>query len=227
MLTYLTIFMMLAVGYAYFREGLFTAFTMLCNVMFAGLLAFNFWEPLANLLDGPLQGSALEGHEDFLVLLVIFCLTLGLLRLVTNNLANNLVDYTAVPQQIGGAFVGILTGYLAAGFFISALQTLPWHDQFLGFEAKAQSESPLRRVFPPDRVWLAMMRRAGAYPLANQEDPDVPEGDDDIDEYDKYLTFDKYGTFELRYKRYRRYGDTHNPLKYQGELDRELHHPLP
>jgi hypothetical protein len=226
MIVFVTLLMVVGVGYAYSREGLFTAVTMLCNVLIAGLLAFNFWEPLANRLDSLFKGSALEGYEDAFVLLPIFCITLGLLRLVTNNLSHKVVEFSAVPQQFGGAFVGMVTGYLACGFFLCVLQTLPWHENFLGFEPRAQTETPVRRWFPPDRVWLALMRRAGAYPLSNREDQDYPDRDPD-NEYDNYITFDKYGTFELRYQRYRRYGDTRNPLKYQGELERELHRPLP
>jgi hypothetical protein len=98
------------------------------------------------------------------------------------------------------------------------LQTLPWHERFLEFQWQVSAESPVRRFLPPDRVWLAMMRHAGDAPLANQtdKDPDRPDGED-------YITFDKYGTFELRYQRYRRYGDHRDALPYQGELDRELY----
>ena len=42
LLTVLTILVTLAVGYAYMREGLFTAFCMCCNVLIAGLLACLF-----------------------------------------------------------------------------------------------------------------------------------------------------------------------------------------
>ena len=50
-LALLTIVLMVAVGYAYLREGLLTAFTMFCNVFLAGLIAFNFWEPVASLIE--------------------------------------------------------------------------------------------------------------------------------------------------------------------------------
>ena len=36
------------------------------------------------------------------------------------------------------------------------------------------------------------------------------------------LTFDKYGNFELRYARYRRYNDNREALQYQGEFDQQL-----
>src|SRR5437870_4563782 len=42
-----TLALMAGVAYAFFREGLFTAATTLVNVFLAGLLTFNFYEPLA------------------------------------------------------------------------------------------------------------------------------------------------------------------------------------
>ena len=44
------------------------------------------------------------------------------------------------------------------------------------------------------------MHRAGAYAFSNQE----PKPDPSASYYDRYLTFDKYGNFEMRYARYRR-----------------------
>jgi hypothetical protein len=229
MLTTLTVIVMLVVAYSFFLEGLFTAVTMCLNVLIAGLVAFNYWEPLADLLDPAFTGTALEGYEDAFVLAFLFIVTLALLRLLTNNLANSVIDYTQAPQQGGAAVVGLLTGYLLCGFFVCLLQTLPWHKNFMGFEAKAsETDGIVRELLPSDRVWLALMRRAGAYPLCNREDTAAPQDpNSDSYYYDRAITFDKYGTFELRYERYRRYGDSENPRKYEGELDRELHRPVP
>jgi hypothetical protein len=229
MLTILTVIVMLSVGYAFFLEGLFTAVTMCLNVLIAGLVAFNFWEPLADLLDPAFTGSAMDGYEDAFILAFLFVGSLALLRLVTNNLAPAVIDYTQVPQQGGAAVVGLLTGYLVCGFFICLMQTIPWHKNFMGFEARvSDSDGLTRELLPPDRVWLALMRRVGAYSLSSREDPSAPiDPNSDTYYYDRAVTFDKYATFELRYERYRRYGDSTNPPKYQGELDRELHRPVP
>jgi hypothetical protein len=189
----LTIFIMVIVTYAFWQEGALTAFTMMCNVFVAGLVAFSYWEPIAAELDPLLAGTILHGYEDSVCLVALFSLTLGLLRLATNNLANRLVDYHPVLQQGGSVICGLMTGYLASGFLLCVLQTLPWHRNFMGFEAKVDpdaSGAKLRRVLPADRVWLALMHRAGLGPLA-QEGP----------------TFDADGSFEDRYQRYRREGD--------------------
>jgi uncharacterized membrane protein required for colicin V production len=222
MLAFFTVLIMLAVAYAYLREGLFTAAVMCCNVFLAGLVAFNFWEPLADLLEPLLAGTILHGLEDALCLVGLFCVTLGALRTVTNLLSRTQIQFPEVLQRMGGVVFGLLTGYLVAGFLVCMLQTLPWHENFMSFDPlyEAGGESAARHILPPDRVWLAMMYRAGAYAFANNEDP---RGAASSSLYDRYMTFDKYGSFELRYARFRRYGDSREPSPYLGEFDQEIH----
>jgi hypothetical protein len=222
LLGFLTLLIMLAVAYAYVREGLFTAFLMGGNVLVAGLVAFNFWEPLADLTEPLLKGTFLLGFEDAFWLMLLFCFTLGMMRLMANNLAPTDLPFPVLLQRGGGIFFGLVTGYLVAGFLVCLLQTLPWHQNFMFFESKYDrgTEHVLRRWMPPDRVWLALMHRGGAYAFANQVDaaatnPQSP--------FERYLTFDWQGSFELRYARHRRYSDSPDtPLKYQGEFDQEL-----
>lgn len=224
MLVFLTIVLMLACAYVFLVEGLFTSCIMCVNVILAGLITFNFWEPVADQLD-----PTLGGYEDTAVMVIFFSLTLGLLRLATNTMVYEDVEFYPLVRQIGGAIMGLIIGFLVAGFMACVLQTLPWHEHFMAFEWKYDpSEGPARTVLPPDRVWLAMMRHAGSYPLADEEDKDVRSVGSryfkqDPDPYDRFVTFDKYSTFELRYARYRRYHDRGDPLKYMGEFDGEIH----
>jgi hypothetical protein len=217
MLVFFSILIMLIVGYAQCREGLFAAVTLLINVILAGIFTFHFWEPLADALDSLFAGGMLAGYEDALVLSILFTIFLIPLRLVSGKLIGKATGLSGYAQQVGGGVFGILTGYLVAGFLVCVLQTLPWHENFLDFTTRVPGEPTLRSFMPPDRVWLAAMRHAGAVPLAwktHEEDDEPP--------YDRYQTFDSGGTFELRYLRYRRYSDNREPLRYGGELDREL-----
>jgi hypothetical protein len=231
MLTVLTMLVMLIVAWASFREGLFTSVATLVNVLLAGVVTYNFWEPLAGTLDSTLQGSFLDGYQDFVMIGVLFAVVLGVLRMITNNLAYTIIEFSPTLQQFGGAGVGLLTGYLLSGFLICAFETLPWHRNFIDFEPKPLStsshqESDFRRVLPPDRVWLALMRHAGVYPFARGSDLTPAQQELVESPYDRYPTFDRAGTFEQRYYRYRRYGDQEDPLIYVGELDRKLSGPV-
>jgi hypothetical protein len=190
-LGFLTVVIMLIVAYAFWNQGVLAAFVMGCNVLLAGLVTFNFFEPIAAELEPTFAGSFLHGYEDSLCLMALFAGTLGFLRWFTNVLIHTHVEYHRVVQQGGAVLFGLMTGYLVAGFLLCVLQTLPWSEHFMGFNAQVEQTagSRLRRVMPPDRVWLALMHRASATSLA--WDGDAP--------------FDADGSFELRYAHQRRY----------------------
>lgn len=217
MLTTICVLMILAVGYAHLRDGLFTALCNLVNALIAGVIAFGFFEPIADWLEGSLQGGAAAGYEDFSALIVLFVFSVIVLRAITNRLAPDMLDFPA-NAQYGGAVLGLITGYFVTGFLLCAMQTLPWHESFLGFQPRVANDSGPRSIFPPDRVWLAMMRYAGAHALAWEEEQPKAES-----RYDRYRTFDRYGTFEQRYLRYRRFNDKRGPMIYEKELERELY----
>src|SRR3954470_6207154 len=136
MLTAFTVILILVVGYAYLNEGLFTAAVMCCNVFIAGLLTFNFYEPVAGFLDDLLGGSFIGEYTDFLAMLGIFALLLAGLRMAANSLAPTAIEYHGYVQSAGGVIFGMLTGFLVAGFLVCALQTLLMHENFLGFDSK-------------------------------------------------------------------------------------------
>jgi uncharacterized membrane protein required for colicin V production len=208
MLTFLTIVIMLLLGYLFLIQGLATAMTMFCNVVLAGLIAFNFWEPLADLLDPPLSRSFFAGYEDAISLTALFGVSFAVLRLATNTLSRTINDFHPVAQLAGGAFFGMATGYLLTGFLVCIFQTLPWHEKFWSYEPNWQAnQSGLDSVLPPDRVWLSMMHRAGETAFSRGE----------------RATFDPEATFVIRYARFRRYGDQRQPMPYNGEFNLELH----
>jgi uncharacterized membrane protein required for colicin V production len=204
MLIVCTLAIMLAVAYLHAREGLFTAVTMLVNVLAAGLVAFNFWEPLASLFGS----GALKPYADILCLTFLFCITLVVLRTITNNLNDTQIEFPQVAQVLGGGAVGLLTGYLLSGFLTCALETLPWGQHFLDFEPRTESESGLRSIMPPDRVWLAMMHRASTHSFARGRSSPAPPGADP-----DYHSFDPTGAFETNYLRLRRVPDRTAPAE--------------
>lgn len=209
--------LMLGVAYALFREGFFNAVVMLVNTLLAIVVAFNFFEPMADFLEDMIRGTFLANYEDALSLAILFAATLGLLRTITNKMQNEMVEFDGYVQQIGAGLTGLVTGYLATGFVVVMMQTLPLGRDFLGFEPRGANEKSSRAFFPPDRMLLTMMRDIGAKSLVNRErDPDL----DSI--YDRFATFDRAGTFELRYTRYRRQTVEGETTPYRNELDQEL-----
>jgi len=193
MLILFTLLVMLVVAYYHWGEGLFTAAGLLVCVMLAGLVTFNFWEPLANLVESLVDRSFVQGYEDFVCLIGLFTVSLALLRGLTHSLNNKEVEFFPALNQIGGGVIGLFTGYLLSGFLICAMETLPWHQNFLGFEPYQENEIIVRRFLPPDRIWLALMHRAGNAGVMSRG-----EGS---------RTFDPDGAFESNYYRFRRYSE--------------------
>jgi hypothetical protein len=207
MLLIATLLVMLAVAYTQYHNGLFSACAMLIKVFLSGLIAFNFFEPISDALDTWLQTTFLAGCEDMISLTLLFSVSLFVLRLATNYLAPEMIAEHGVLQHLGAGAVGLITGYFVAGFLICVLQTLPLDEHFMDFDARVPGEPAYRSVYPSDRVWLSLMRHAGAMPFNWKEDRGP---------------FDQEGTFELRYLRYRRTSETRGPMPYFGEFDREL-----
>ncbi|HEV2983694.1 MAG TPA: CvpA family protein [Vicinamibacterales bacterium] len=209
--TILTILIMAAVAYAQYKEGVFTSFVTFVNVMIASVVACNFFEPLADAVEGMKDTfTFLDGIEDFVTLVLLFTAVLAVLRWATNNIAVTDIQYHPLLYQGGAIVCGLLTGYVLSGFFVVAMQTLPLHENFMEFQAEITTEpsysylhprpnetkgnEALRRVFPPDRIWLAMMQRA-SYGSLGTSDRAERKG------------FDPNCNFQLRYERYRRFGD--------------------
>ena len=193
MLTGFTLVVTLIVAYAALREGVLTAMATLVNICISGLVAFEFFEPLAEELDGLFRGTFLAGFEDCLSLFVLFAPVLAGLRFLTNNLASQEVELPPLMQQVGSGAVALVSGYLLAGILVVFLQMMPWGENFLDFQYNVEPNSgKVRQYLPPDRLWLSFMNRAGSGPFSQGE----------------AVTFDPEGTFGVRYARMRRYKDT-------------------
>src|SRR5438309_2192925 len=157
--------LMLVVAYTQYRNGLFGACAMLIMVFLSGLVAFNFWEPVADTLDASFQNTVMAGCEDMISLAFLFGVTLFALRLAVNYLCPDMIAEHGAVQHFGAAGVGLITGYFLAGFLICAMQTLPLDVHFMDFDPREAGESPLRSLYPSDRIWLSLMRHAGAMPF--------------------------------------------------------------
>lgn len=195
MLILLTIGVVLAVGYAHFREGAIGAFTHLMNSLIAGLISFHFWPPIAD----ELEKGGLAGYEDMVALVGVFAAVFAILRVVTNALANRLIDLGGQVSPILGSIFGFFTGYLVAGFLTCVLQTLPWQENFLGY-VPIEKEALDSRIVPADQVWLRLMRTAHRKTFADYESSD------------QCGTFEK---FSARYAKHRRWTETRDPVPLQ------------
>ena len=154
-----------AVAYSMAMEGLAEAVIVLVITLISGFLALAIHQPVAEYLSGKFSGGMAEGTEDAIALIGSFCLTAGALRWVSQVLLPWQISFPGLVNQVGGAVVGLIIGWLGGGIFVLALATLPWPADSWGMESPVagnQTPTPLRAVFPSDLVWLGGARRMSA-----------------------------------------------------------------
>jgi hypothetical protein len=135
-------------------EGPFGAgLTFLC-VLFAGLLAMNFFETVAGMLDG--LASGMREYSDFVALVGLFALFTFLGRLATDNIAPSEIEYDARVYQAARWLFGLAAGYTTMAILLTALHTAPLPRSFMGFAPERQN---LFDAAAPDRQWLGFMQR--------------------------------------------------------------------
>ena len=181
-----------------YTEGMWGNAIRLINVVTAGLLATNFWEPLARWMEG---FNASYGYFwDFIALWGLFGLFMVVLRLATDVLSRVKVRFLAVVDRVGSAFFAVWVGWVMVCFTAFTLHTAPLARNFLfgGF-------NPQRRMFvmAPDRQWLGFVQKVsrGSFSrAAGKAELEQRKYGSDANERDQKLcVFDRNAEFIPKY----------------------------
>lgn len=131
------------------QDGPWNAILTMFAVIFSGLLAMNFFEPLAGFLAR--QNAWLAPRADFLCLVGLFGLFTFLMRLGLEQVAPTNLELPDIAYRIGQWGFGAATGYITMAILLTSLHTAPMPRKFLGF-------APERKNFlgfsSPDVQWL-------------------------------------------------------------------------
>lgn len=146
------------VTWAVASQGMWGAALMLFNVLFAGLLAMNFFEPLANLA-GTIFGTGGDYWYDVVSIMLLFIVAIALLRMLTDNLSPLLVRFSLPLDQAGRWVFAMWTAWLTIGFLATAVHTAPLPRDFLGFSPERERFLRWHLLSAPDRQWLAYTQR--------------------------------------------------------------------
>jgi hypothetical protein len=128
------------------------AITFLC-VLFAGLLAMNFFEPAAKYLDKISAGFA--NYSDLVALVGLFALFTFLFRSYTDYLAPTELAHDGRVYQLVRWLFAAATGYTTMAFLLTALHTAPLPREFAGFKPERQN---FFDAAAPDRQWLGFVQ---------------------------------------------------------------------
>lgn len=131
------ILMIALAGFMHFRGGIWSAVQTLWAALLAGAVAFGFFLPLSQALfpAGDPMIDTKQYWGDALMLLLLFVVTFGGVRLVAEHLLRNEMKFKPLADTIGGAVLGAASGYIIAGMLAVFAQMMPLPpDSVLGYK---------------------------------------------------------------------------------------------
>lgn len=157
-------------------QGLWANAINVVAILLSGLIALNFFEPAATLVESFVPG--LTYVFDFLMLWALFALAFGALRGLAEQLDKNWVPFPLPVEMAGRSILALWCGWLMMSFTAFTLQIAP-----LGAENPLGAwESPTDPTFfgmNPERQWAAFAHSRSRGALARGKFSDAPTHPDD------------------------------------------------
>ncbi len=183
--------------YALMSEGLWGAALQFFNALFASLIAFNFYEPLAQMVVDNVSVAA--NYADSLSMMLLFIVSLLLLRLATESLAPSMVRFPT-PVYHAGRFIFAVGGALITiAMVLLAYQASPVQKKMLGVMDYKYTPFYKERF---DRDFLAFFQYTTGYTFARNGVG--PGGDSEFP--NKPILFDPKADWLLNHQAKRPYG---------------------
>jgi hypothetical protein len=130
-------------------SGLWGNLIMIFNVIMAGLIATNYFEPLAGWLDS--QMPSYTYLCDFIAFWAIFALSVVVLRAITDTLSRVKVRFKKPLEMGGGLFAGAILGWVMVCLVLFSLHTAPLGYTF--FRDGFNPETKMYFGMGPDQQW--------------------------------------------------------------------------
>lgn len=130
-------------------EGIVSAAQIFMITLLSGLIAMNFFEPLAAQLT-----FLPESYRDFVALIGLFGILVFGMRAAAEQMAPNYIQVIPAIDSFGKWAFGAATGYLTMAILLTSIHTAPLPREFWGFK-------PERNNFlnmAPDRQWLGFVQ---------------------------------------------------------------------
>ncbi len=154
------------------RDGLWSNAIQLVNVVFAGLLAMNFYEWLAKFLTN--YGEEIHTYVpffDFLALWICFIFFAVMFRALTDMVSRVRVRFLKIVDLYGGIALSLCIGWVMVGFTLVSLHASP-----LGQYPLLGSFQPQKNMFfgmlAPDREWLGFTKYQSSGPYCRSVRPE-------------------------------------------------------
>lgn len=195
-----TLVLILGMTYALASEGLWGAALQFFNALFAGIIAFNFYEPMAALVSSNI--SALTGFADAMSLLILFAVSLVLLRLTTDSIGPTMVRFPAPIYHIGRWTFGLLGACITMAILLLAFHTAPVHKKMFYGAFPYDKKPPFGMGL--DWQWLGFFQYTTGYVFSRNSETNPA---DPFGEYGNARVFDPRGRWLIDHQNARPYGD--------------------
>jgi len=226
MLTLLLFVVFIACVAMMWNEGLWGNALTLLNVTVAGLIATNYFEPLAYFFEGNIPSYTY--FCDFLALWALFVFVYGVLRTVTDLVARRKVRFRMPVEQGGRVFFALWAGWIMVGFTAMSLHLAPLPAAPFGGSFYPSNQPPGESTtflgLAPDRQWLAFVQTVSRGSLARGYDKGSAGGrwkydPHPNDERFNLLAFDSRSEWILKYRDRRRTLEKYNEANQAFRVD--------
>lgn len=191
--------------YVLTSEGAWGAALMFFNVLFGAMIAFNFYEPVAGLIDSTGIGWS---FSDTLAMMLIFCLSVFLLRLTTETLAPVMVRFPTPVYHIVRLVFGLGTSLVTFAVILLAFHAAPVHKKMFGY-IDYDRKPPFGMAL--DHRWLGFFQYTTgdifARYGAGSRDPYRSYGKTGGNQFEPVKLFDPRGRWLLDQQEARPYGE--------------------
>jgi hypothetical protein len=155
---FLLLFVVLAAtAAALWFQGFWNATVTFVNLILAMAIATSFYEPVCTQLEKASGGVKQYTYLlDFIVLWVLFAISFGILRAITDSISKSAVAFDFPVEVAGRSIMAIVCGWVMVCFFAFSLQMAPLNSTNpLG--AWSTPTAKTFGPFSPDRMWLGFM----------------------------------------------------------------------
>lgn len=153
-------------------EGAWGAAAVFLAVLFSGLFAMDYFEPLADLLESGM-GVDWANRVDFIALVGLFAAGIFGLRYLSQWLVPNFITVEGRFYDGCRWVFAVLTGYVTIAFLLTALHTAPLPRDFLGFTPE---RSNFFGMLAPDRDWLGFVQYISEKSMPSYEEGRIFDG---------------------------------------------------
>ena len=141
------------VAYANMGEGIYGSLVVLTLSIIAGVIAFNFYEPIAVFLgDRHIPWADFDLYADGVLFLLLYGGSLLGLRALFDGFLTERIRFPVNIDRVGAIAIGTVVGIIAVGALLVACQMLPLNKDFLGYKKERAV-----LLVSPDATFLTLM----------------------------------------------------------------------